>query len=140
MKAAASAVLDRRLRDAIGDPARQGRLLEEIKPLLERGKAWGYQVEDLQALCRLLEKELQSALSQIVGQGDFPEQANRVNETLDTAALLGCRLDLWQAQNELLRGYAVAADAGAVSPETCKSFAHLAERLNVSSTLLGWRP
>jgi alpha-amylase/alpha-mannosidase (GH57 family) len=140
MRTAASAALDRRLRDAIASADLHGKLVTELKPLIERGKVWGYQVAELDVLCRLLEKELLAALGQIVGQSEFQQQADRVNEVLDTANLLNCKLDLWQAQNELLREYVLAGEAGTLVPATCKAFGQLSERLNISSSLLGWRP
>jgi alpha-amylase/alpha-mannosidase (GH57 family) len=140
MKVAAFTMFDRRLRDAIVDHERHGRLLEEIRSLLDRGKNLAYQPDDRDSLCRLLERELETAVGQIAGQSDFAPQAARAEEILDTAGLLRCKLDLWRSQNEVLRAYAVDGDGGKITPPIAKEFSHLAERLNISPSLLGWRP
>jgi hypothetical protein len=59
---------------------------------------------------------------------------------LDAAALLGIALSLWQLQNQLLDAYAQMQAADSLSQASREAFAYLAERLNISKDLLGWKP
>ena len=58
---------------------------------------------------------------------------------LDAAGLLGSSLDLWQAQNDLLDAYSRRAAAGKPDEPTRECFGVLADKLNLSPSLLGQR-
>jgi len=64
---------------------------------------------------------------------------SRAGQLLDVAGLLGVAVDLWQAQNQLLDAYARLAAAGAPDERTQECFIVLANKLNLSPTLLGQR-
>jgi hypothetical protein len=137
LRAAASTYLDYHLNEAIlrlptdGDPA-------EIKNLYERGKAWGYQPER-----DLLRKTISESLDQVLhGLGpdsDLLDVTARAGHLLDAANLLGIRLDLWRAQNDVLDSYLRLTDAGALNVSANEAFAALAAKLNINPALLGQR-
>ena len=113
--------------------------LAAIEHLHERGKAWGYQPET-GTLERKLTEALQRALAGIMPDADLAAITARAELLLDTADLLGMKPDLWQAQNAFLDAFLKLAGAIAPASPLSAAFAKLATRLNVSPSLLGWRP
>jgi hypothetical protein len=138
MRVAASVVLDHQLSQKIGR-LREETMLGEIGGTIERASAWGYRPER-----ERLQRELAGELGKVLEEmraGDDPARATALaSRLLDAAALLGVNLDLWQPQNQLLDTYARLADAGSVTPSLHQSLARLADRLNISEALLGWKP
>jgi alpha-amylase/alpha-mannosidase (GH57 family) len=139
LKLAAGAATDERLRQAIENVQGNGDLAK-ITQLLERGKAWDYRPAEPEALTKSLEKQLLNVLNDIKPIEDIPKLVARASQILEIARLLGFSLDLWQAQNELLRAYGLLADSGSLTPPLQEALAGLADRLNVNHALLGWRP
>jgi alpha-amylase/alpha-mannosidase (GH57 family) len=136
---AAALALDHRLLQEI-DALRNDGDLPAIKQRIERGRLWGYEPGEPKALARKLEQLLSDILKELPSHADVPSLTERAGRVLDLAAWLGLPLDFWQAQNQLLDAYTIVADLGSMPPALCRAFAHLAERLNVSRDLLGWRP
>jgi hypothetical protein len=83
---------------------------------------------------------MRDTLARVEAEPDSALLVTRVEMVLDIASRLGLKLDLWQAQNQLLNAYATLAGSGALTQPLRDIFVHLAERLNISPTLLGWRP
>jgi alpha-amylase/alpha-mannosidase (GH57 family) len=138
MRVAASVVLDQQLSQKIGR-LREEATLDEIRGVLERAGVWGYRPER-ERLQRELAEELRKVLQEMRA-GDDPGPATALaSRLLDAAGLLGVKLDLWQPQNQLLDTYARLADAGSITPALHQSLARLADRLNISEALLGWKP
>ncbi len=100
---------------------------------------WGYQ-PNREVIGRAIVAELDGLLSEINPSADLPNLAARAGGLLDAASLLGITLDLWQQQNRLLDAYAEMRTSEAVTPPLQESFVQLAQRLNFSPDLLGWRP
>ncbi len=136
---AAGITLDERLRREI-DSADAENAPARITQLLERGQTWDYRPANTQALARSLEKQLLKILNNIKPFENIPELAKKAGQVLDVAQLLGISLDLWQAQNVLLRAYALLTDSGALDAALQQPLAGLADRLIISQALLGWRP
>lgn len=133
LRAAASACLDRRLRQEI-ERLGTSDSLARLDHLLERGRGWGYQIEK-EALARAIERELHNVLGDINSVADLPSLTAHAGKLLDAAARLMIPVDLWEAQNRLLD-----AAAGLTSPEARQAIGRLALRLRLSPELLGWRP
>jgi alpha-amylase/alpha-mannosidase (GH57 family) len=138
-KLPARVTLDQRLMDHIQGLSKDGDL-NAIRQLVERGRAWDYQPTEPETLRKLLEQGLQNILRQLGDEAEVSALTVRAAQFLDVAALLGLSLDLWQAQNQLLNVYVRLADGGSTSPALHEAFARLADRLNISPALLGWRP
>ena len=138
LKAVAASALDHRLHEAVDDLGKEG-TVERINGILLAGKAWGYVPGDRDAIANRLSEQLQSLLSTVRSDSDVPKLVAEADKLLDAAGLLEIPLDLWQTQNHLLGTYARLAEKNL--PEPLKqAFAHLAQRLNVSPNLLGWKP
>jgi hypothetical protein len=138
MHVAASVVLDHQLSREIGrlqDPE----ALQSMQDAVERGAIWGYKPER-ERLQRELAEELRKVLQELRSEVDLAFLTARASRLLDAAALVGAKLDLWQTQNLLLETYSRLADSGSLTPVLHQTFARLAERLNISEGLLGWRP
>jgi alpha-amylase/alpha-mannosidase (GH57 family) len=138
MRAAASFSLDHRLGQEIARLEAETNLAR-IQQLLQRGKAWGYQLEG-EALRKVLTEELHVVLSEMNPLADLPDLAARAQRLLDAASLLGVTLDLWRPQNQLLSAFAALAGSPALTPPVREALAHLAKRLNLSQGLLSWHP
>lgn len=136
IRAAATVRCDHLIAEAIGRLDSE-EALKQITDLLQRGKVWHYQ-PDRDMLGQTLTRELQSALAAIRPGADLPVLGSRTSNILDVAAMLGCDINLWQAQNQLLDAY--AALAATDDHDIRAAFAPLAERLKVSVELLGWQP
>jgi hypothetical protein len=138
LRMVASVVLDH-------DLSRKIRNLQNEEPLQEIRKAvaeaalWGYRPERERLKIELaleLERVLR-LLSSVADPGSLMAWASRI---LDSALLLEVKLDLWQTQNVVLETYARLADSGSLTPALHAVLARLADRLNISDELLGWRP
>jgi len=136
---AAVTTFDQHLRQEI-DTLKDGGSVTRIKDLLDAGKAWGYQPEERQALGKKLGQDLRDLIGTIHTHADLPTLTAQADKLLDAAELLGVPLDLWQTQNHLLDAYAQRAATEPPSEPLRQAFLHLAERLNLNGTLLGWRP
>ncbi|HEV3118529.1 MAG TPA: DUF3536 domain-containing protein, partial [Gemmataceae bacterium] len=138
LKAVAASALDHRLHEAIDDLPKEG-TVERINGILLAGKAWGYVPGDRDVIAKKLSEQLESLLSTVRSDSDVQKLVAEADKLLDAAHLLEIPLDLWQTQNHLLGIYARLAEKNL--PEPLKqAFAHLAQRLNVSPNLLGWKP
>ncbi len=142
LRAAASAYLDHHLEEQIDRVAHgEETTLSGIVHLHERGKAWGYLPESSR-----LEKIVAEAMKRTLGQITADEETElnsitcRIGLLLDTCALLGIKPDIWQVQNQFLEAFLGLSTTGAMNPPLRETFASLATRLNVSPSLLGWRP
>ncbi len=138
LQAAASSYLDLRLRQKLevldGEAG-----LESIRDLYGRGKAWGYQPESA-LLEQVLSQSLRQTLRQLDPAADLPSLVAEARRLLDAAALLGIPADRWEVQNQLLDAYARLSNSGALNAQLAGVFADLANKLNISQSLLGWRP
>ncbi len=140
LRAAATAYLDRHLEVRIARLARGEEMnLSAIEHLHDRGKAWGYEPER-----NILEKTVAEALKQTLGSidstADLAAITTRAELLLDAASLLGIKPDLWQVQNALLGSFLKLVHTVHKDSPPRDAFAALASRLNVSPSLLGWRP
>jgi hypothetical protein len=138
MRVAASVELDHRFAEEIGrlnDPA----TLERMRTELERAGLWGYQPER-----ERLQKELSEELSQVLREfhprADTQVLSVWATRLLEAARLLGFNLDLWQTQNQLLESYRILQDAGGLSESARTALYRLADQLNISRQMLGWKP
>ncbi len=140
LRAAASSFIDQHLVRAIARLERGEELtLTEIEHLRERGRAWGYQLE-----AAIVEKTLGGALRRILGaigpESDLASIVARTTLLLDACTLLEIKPDLWQIQNQFLGTYLDLAAVSIPDPSLQEALAGLATRLNISPSLLGWRP
>ena len=138
MRIAASVVLDHDLTSKIRRLSEESALLE-MRDSVERAVLWGY-VPERERLRNELAEELQKVLLLLSSGADLATLTARASRLLDAAILLEVKLDLWQTQNQLLETYARLADAGCLTPSVHDTLARLADRLNISEGLLGWRP
>jgi alpha-amylase/alpha-mannosidase (GH57 family) len=138
LRAAASVYLDLHLQREIVGLEEDGNL-DHVRQLWERGRPWGYQPER-EGLAKTLAEALTRLLQEINEQADQPAVLARASKLLDAAALLGIKVNLWQAQNHLLDAYSRLANAGGLNDGLRQLFAALAEKLNIRPGLLGWRP
>jgi alpha-amylase/alpha-mannosidase (GH57 family) len=138
MREASTVCFDQRLLQEVARFANDDSLAR-MKHLIERGKVWGYQ-PNREVIGRAIVAELDGVMSEINPSADLPNLASRAGGLLDTAALLSITLDLWQQQNRLLDAYAEMRTAEVEKPPWAEAFAQLAQRLNLSADLLGWRP
>jgi alpha-amylase/alpha-mannosidase (GH57 family) len=138
LRLAASVVLDHELSEEI-HRLQDESTLDAIRDALEQGVAWGYRPER-ERLQKELAEELRIVLAELRSDADLGVVTSRASRLLDAARLVGAKLDLWQTQNQLLETYARLADAGSLTPAIHQSLARLADRLNISESLLGWRP
>jgi alpha-amylase/alpha-mannosidase (GH57 family) len=138
MRVAAAVLLDQQLLEQL--PFLQGpAALAALRATLARAASWGYQPER-ERLQKELADQLRGVLSEFQPDADLPTLTGWAERLLDAAALLGVKLDLWQTQNQLLESYAQLAEAGSIAAPLHDSLARLAERLNISRGLLGWKP
>ncbi|MFO0890106.1 MAG: DUF3536 domain-containing protein [Isosphaeraceae bacterium] len=140
LRAAASSFIDHHLVSGIARLERGDEVnLSELEHLRERGRAWGYQLETA-----VLEKTLAEALGRTLGkirpEADLASVVSRASLLLDACALLEIKPPLWQIQNQFLGAYLGLASGNAMEAPLQKAFADLATRLNISPSLLGWRP
>jgi alpha-amylase/alpha-mannosidase (GH57 family) len=140
LRAAASSYLDHHLVVQITRLERGDEVgLGEIEHLRERGRSWGYLLETA-----LLEKRLAEALRRTLGEiqpeADLTTLVGRAALLLDACALLDIKPDLWQAQNQFLGAFLGLATTCTLEAPLHQAFASLATRLNISPSLLGWRP
>jgi hypothetical protein len=138
LKVAATTAFDQRLRREV-EALRDGGSVDRIKEILDAGKVWGYQLEERDALGKMLGQELRGLIGAINTESDFPVLTAHADKLLDAAILLGVPLDLWQTQNHLLDAYTARA-ALPMNDALKQAFLHLAGRLNINPNLLGWRP
>jgi hypothetical protein len=138
MRVAASVVLDHELSQRIAG-LRDVAALDQMRAAVDRASVWGYRPER-ERLQKELAEELRKVLQQMRAGADPGPATTSAARLLDAAGLLGVKLDLWQTQNQLLDTYARLADAGSITPALHQLLARLADRLNISETLLGWKP
>ncbi len=138
LQAAASSYLDLTLREAVEQIETDGSV-ETIHDLYSRGKGWGYQPESA-LLEKVLSESLQRVLRSLDPSADLPLLFTRARQLLEAGTLLGISCARWEIQNQLLDAYARLSAASALNPQLISTFADLAGRLNISQTLLGWRP
>jgi alpha-amylase/alpha-mannosidase (GH57 family) len=140
LRAAASTYIDHHLEEQIARLERdEEATLAGIEHLHERGRAWGYQPET-KILEKIVAEAMKRTLARIDPDADLAAITARVGLLLDTCALLGVKPDIWQVQNQILRAYLDLSLSAAVNTSLRETFASLATRLNVSPSLLGWRP
>jgi alpha-amylase/alpha-mannosidase (GH57 family) len=135
---AATAYLDFQLREEIDRLGDHGNLAR-VRDLVERGQLWGYQPEK-EPLAKTLLETLQRLLADIGPQTDLAPLIDKANQLLDAARLLELTLDPWQAQNRLLDVHAQLAESGGLREPLRQALVTLAEKLNMTPGLLGWRP
>ena len=138
LQAAAASYLDLSLREELERIERDGGL-DTIGDLYNRGRAWGYQPETA-LLEKVLSEALRRTLRGLNPLADLPALFAQARQLLEAATLLGISADRWEVQNQLLDAYARLADSGALTPQIVGVFADLAGKMNISQTLLGWRP
>jgi hypothetical protein len=138
MRTAATVSFDRQVLQQIMEPA-NGEALAKIKGLLDRGRIWGYQ-PDKEEFRQALRRKLRTVLEAIRSDADLPTVTAQAGQLLDTAALLGVTLDLWQPQNQLLEAFDAMEASKSITPAVREALGRLAERLSISPQLLGWRP
>jgi hypothetical protein len=138
MRAAASVVLDLEVSREIGRLQSES-ALRRMREAVEQAAVWGYRPERERSRQELAE-ELRKVLHELRSGADLAALTAWAARLLDTAALLGVKLDLWQTQNQLLETYARLADTGSITPSLHQALARLADRLNISEGLLGWKP
>jgi hypothetical protein len=135
---AASAYLDEQVRQELVHLDMPD-ALAHVRQVVERGRGWGYTPDGV-SLGRVLTEELYVVLSELNPASDLPLLVTRAGRILDAAFLLGISLDLWRPQNQLLDAYAHLVESGAMTPELGDGFAQLADKINITPDLLGWRP
>jgi alpha-amylase/alpha-mannosidase (GH57 family) len=138
MRAAATVSFDHRILQEIVR-LENGEGLKRIKHLVERGKVWGYQ-QDSEVLGRAIASELKTVLREVNPLSDLTRLTTHAGHLLDAANLLGISMDLWEAQNLLLDGFAHTQATGGLSPALHQALGHLAAQLKMSQDLLGWHP
>lgn len=138
LMAAASAYLDGHLHAEVAR-LEAGGSLETIRALIDRGRAWNYAPET-ERLGKTLAEALRNTLGGIGPEADLAAVTARADQMLDAAHLLGLKLDLWQAQNQLLDAYDRLGGSAAMPEPWRAAFAQLADRLNIARDLLSWRP
>jgi alpha-amylase/alpha-mannosidase (GH57 family) len=136
--AAATLALDGRLLQEIAQLDSQGSL-ERVQALLERGKPWGYALKG-EELGKLLTEELHVVLAELNPAADLAGLVARAGRVLDVAFLLGISLDLWRPQNQLLDAYARLPAEERDQQPVRDAFMQLANRLDITPELLGWKP
>ncbi|MGZ3384511.1 MAG: DUF3536 domain-containing protein [Isosphaeraceae bacterium] len=140
LRAAASAYIDHHLEEQIARLERgEETTLAGIEHLHERGKAWGY-LPETTILEKIVAEAMKRTLDRIEPEADLAAITARVGLLLDTCALLGIKPDLWQVQNQFLGAFLDLSLTAAMNAPLRETFATLATRLNVSPSLLGWRP
>ena len=140
LRAAASAFIDHHLREEIcrleeGEET----TLAGIERLCERGKDWRY-VPETDILEQRVAESLLRTLRDICPEADLTSITSRVELLLDACALLGIKPGLWEVQNQFLGAFLELSKTDAMDAPLRKTFGELAIRLNVSPSLLGWRP
>jgi hypothetical protein len=140
LRAAASAYIDHHLVLEIARLERgEEDSLAPIEHLRDRGRAWGYLLETA-LIGNKVADAIRRTLEEIQPDADLASVVGRAALLLDACTLLEIKPDLWQAQNQFLGGFLNLATCSALDPELQQSFAELAIRLNISPSLLGWRP
>ena len=140
LRTAASAYIDHHLEEQIARLERgEETTLAGIEHLHERGKAWGY-LPETTILEKIVAEAMKRTLDRIEPEADLAAITARVGLLLDTCALLGIKPDLWQVQNQFLGAFLDLSLTAAMNAPLRETFATLATRLNVSPSLLGWRP
>ena len=140
LRAAASAYIDHHLEEQIARLERgEETTLAGIEHLHERGKAWGY-LPETTILEKIVAEAMKRTLGRIEPEADLAAITARVGLLLDTCALLGVKPDIWQVQNQFLSAFLDLSLTAAMNAPLRETFAALATRLNVSPSLLGWRP
>lgn len=134
LRAAAAYYLDIHLQEEIARLSGDGEL-EQIRLLLERGKAWGYRPE-CEPLRKALTDELQAAMRDLGPETDLAAVTAKAAQLLDVARLLGIQLDLWQAQNQLLDAHARLSQAGIQAADLQHAILNLAGKLGIAANLL----
>lgn len=140
LRTAASSCIDQLLEEQISRVERGDETgLAAIEQLHDRGKAWGYHLETGN-LERELAEALHRVLSEIRPEADLAAITARAELLLDISTLLGLKPDLWQAQNAFLSAFLRLSSAHVLDASLSAIFPRLATRLNISPSLLGWRP
>jgi Domain of unknown function (DUF3536) len=140
LRAAASAYIDHHLEEEIARLQRGDETsLSGLEQLHERGRAWGYKPETSK-LEKIVAESLERTLEGILPEADLPVITARAGLLLNASALLGIKPDLWEVQNAFLGAYLKLADTTAMDASLRETFAALATRLDVSPSLLGWKP
>jgi len=140
MGAAAASYLDIHLRDEIGRLVRgEASTLDRMEHLVERGRAWGYRPER-EALEKSLAETMLRALDEIRPDAELSPIITRIELLIDAGKLLGLKPNLWQVQNRFLSAFVQLSECSTMVPTLRADFARLADGLNVSEHLLGWRP
>jgi alpha-amylase/alpha-mannosidase (GH57 family) len=140
LRAAASTYLDHHLSEQI-DWLETGEQtnLASVEHLCDRGRSWGYTPER-EVLGKAVSEGLQRTLRGIQDGSNLGLVAGRVDLLLDAAALLGIKPDLWQVQNQFLDAYIRLLDEASLDSSLREIFNKLAVRLEVSPSVLDWRP
>jgi hypothetical protein len=140
LRAAASVYIDNHLQKEIArleEGEETG--LSGIEHLRERGKAWGY-IPETSILEKIVAEALRRTLLGIHPEADLAAVTSRVELLLDATVLLGIKPAIWEVQNQFLSAFLELSQAAALTDPLRETFAELAPRLNVSPSLLGWRP
>jgi hypothetical protein len=138
MRTALSVSFDYRIAQAAQDLG-SDESVKQIQQILERGKAWDYQ-PDRDMLTQTLALELRTLMGDINAENDLTALATQVARVLDIAALTQLKLDLWQAQNQLIDAYAAMIANKTMNSTVHNALAPLADRLQIHRQLLGWEP
>ena len=83
---------------------------------------------------------MKRTLARIDPDAELAAITTRIGLLLDTCALLEIKPDIWQVQNQFLGAFLDLSINAAMNAPLRDTFAALAIRLNVSPSLLGWRP
>jgi alpha-amylase/alpha-mannosidase (GH57 family) len=140
LRAAASVYLDAHLQKEIDRLGRgEETSLTGIERLWERGRSWDYLPEG-GIYETMIARAMQRTLGEIHLDADLAAITTRVGLLLDAAAHLGIKPDFWRVQNTFLNAFLQLSGTEAMDSPLRETFAELATRLNVSPSLLGWKP
>jgi alpha-amylase/alpha-mannosidase (GH57 family) len=140
LRAAASSYIDHHL---VVEIARLERGEEDslgpIERLRDRGRAWGYLLETALIENKVAEA-IRRTLEGIQPEADLASVVGRAALLLDACKLMEIKPDLWRVQNQFLGAFLDLATSSSLDSDLERAFADLAIQLNISPSLLGWRP